>query len=438
MVCYEHIGKSMGKDFVFPSDWKEFMNLVLQESNGNQDKICSVLLVGPKNSGKTTFSLKIAKEILKKNNNSDNCAYILDCDLGQPLISPTRCVKLVKWDIADIHIGNSKNINIMPEVMFYIGGNSPIDYPLRYLNGLKYCFEYVKSLEEENIVVIINLPGWVTGVGLEIASTITAFCIDISKNVYIGFTTDFEQNTENSEYKQQNKDSFLSFPSFDLRQVMNAKNREIFIDNKLKTRVYVNTLTDLYSTKRIKELKKNVSPLKFFNEYIGYHSVGNSVVEYLCKTVHFPFSSICIVPCPNTTLISEQLKFQTPFRLTNSIVALCIFNDDQHKSIPDFCADDKKLSILDTKMILPCIGFGIVHHVDYQSSFVVVTAPYWIPSTTLSEVNALQLTEMMLPQRYSSTSKPYICKKKFIVKGIASGGKVPSNRKNLKRKIHNI
>ncbi|OII73018.1 GTPase Grc3p-like pre-mRNA cleavage complex [Cryptosporidium ubiquitum] len=430
----------MSREFVFPFDWREFSNLILQESNKQTCKINSVILIGPKNSGKTTFSLYIAKEILNDNRCLNNNVYILDCDLGQPLISPMSCVKLVKWDIKDIFIGNSKNINILPEVMFYIGGNSPIIHPLRYLKGLKQCFEYISSIEEKKITLILNMPGWITGVGLEIASIITAFCIDVSNHVYIGFTKEFEPMTKNNEDNYFNQTNFFSFPTFDLNLVKNIKNKEFLINNHLKTTVFVNTLSDLFSYNiQIDEIKKNVNPLSFFDEYMGYYSVEKCIPQYFCKTVHFPFNSICIIPCPSTTLLSEQLKFHIPARLTNSIVALCIFNDEQHKFIPEFSADSQKLDILDTKIILPCIGFGIVHHINYQSNSVVITAPCWIPSSTLSEVNALQLTEMMLPQNYFfSTSRPYICKKKYIVKGISSGGKVPSNRKNVKRKIHNI
>ncbi|KAH8584445.1 GTpase Grc3p-like Pre-mRNA cleavage complex [Cryptosporidium sp. chipmunk genotype I] len=428
----------MKEEFVFPLDWREFSNRILQESNKYRSKICSVLLIGPKNSGKTTFSLNIAKEFLNDNRFLNN-VYILDCDLGQPLISPMSCIKVVKWDIKDIHIANSKNINILPEVMFYIGGNSPITHPLRYIRGLKQCFEYIKSIEEENIILILNMPGWVTGVGLEISSIITAFCIDISNHVYIGFTREFEPNTNIFEGNFSSMTNFYSFPVFDLNLVKNVKNKEFSINNRLKTRVFVNTLSNLYSNIQINEIKKNVNPLNFFNEYMGYYLTQKYSPQYFCKTVHFPFNTICIIPCPSTTLMSEELKFHIPARLTNSVVALCIFNDEKHKFIPDFSEDDQKFNILDTKILLPCIGFGIVHHINYKLNNVVITAPCWIPSTTLSEVNALQLTEIMLPQNYSfSTSKPYICKKRFLVKGISSGGKVPNSRKNLKRKIHNI
>ncbi|KAJ1605717.1 GTPase Grc3p-like Pre-mRNA cleavage complex [Cryptosporidium canis] len=426
----------MSKKLIFPPDWHEFSNLILQRSSGLDNETCSILLIGPKNSGKTTFSLKIAGEILSNNKNIRNHIYVLDCDIGQPLISPSRCIKLVKWKIADISIENSNNINIFPEVMFYIGGNSPIVYPLRYLIGLKQCFEYLKTLEE-NITLILNIPGWITGVGLEISSVITAFCIDISSSVYIGFTKEFEQITAGSNFKNFNRDGFLLFPSFDINLVRNAKNLEILIDNRLKTRLFVNTLSDLFSILQISEQKRNTNPLNFFDEYIGYHSIGRSIFKHFCKTVHFPFSSICIIPCPGTTLLCEQLKYQMPYRLTNSVVALCIFKDDDHQFIPDFSIDGHKLNILDTDIIFPCIGFGIVHHINYQSNSVVLTTPYWIPTDTLSEVNALQLTEIMLPQNVSGTSKPYVCKKKLVVKGISSGGKVPSNRKNVKRKIHN-
>lgn len=415
------------------------MSLVLGESDSEGNKTRSVLLVGPKNSGKTTFSLEIAKEVLDKSSGSDSQVYILDCDLGQPLISPARCVKLVKWDVGETHVGSPRNINIMPEVMFYVGGNSPIDYPLRYLSGLEHCFEYVRSLEGESVTLILNLPGWVTGVGLEITSAIAALCIGVSDSVYIGFTREFGRSAAGSESGERpSRDSFLSFPCFDLRQAANSGRREVFVSNGRRTRVYADTLSDLHSGRQTGEFRKNASPLRFFDEYMGYHSVGGYTFRYSCKTVHFPFASICVVPCPNTTLVSEQLKYHIPFRLTNSVVALCIFDDRRHESIPDFSEDGRKLSILDTKIVLPCVGFGIVHHVDYLSGLVVVTAPSWIPSAALSEVNALQLTEMMLPQSCSSTSKPYICKKRFVVRGIASGGKVPSNRKNVKRKIHNL
>ncbi|KAF7457763.1 GTPase Grc3p-like Pre-mRNA cleavage complex [Cryptosporidium felis] len=426
----------MSKTFIFPTEWLKFLKNILKESSHNQNGIFSILLLGPKNTGKTTFSLYIANQIIKNKNLVNSSIYFLDCDLGQPLISPMGCVKLVKWNTRDFNIENAKNLNIPVEVMFYIGGNSPIVHPLRYLKGLKQCFEYLRGFKD--FILILNMPGWITGIGMEISSIIVSQCIEISNKVFIGFTKEFDSEDPSFRINQKIQMNFFSYKMFDLNLVKNAKDEVISVDNHLGTKVFLNTFSGSLSNGMENSSQRNINPLHFFADYIGYR-INNYTPQYSCKTVYFHFNSICIVPYPNTVLTSDELKLHLPRRLTNSVVALCIYNDEQHNFIPDFSENYQKLNILETKIIFPCIGFGIVHHVNYFLNQVVVNTPSWIPSNTLSEVNVLQLTEIMLPLGYPKTAlKPYVSKKKFIVQGISSGGKVPSSRKNLKRKIHNI
>ncbi|KAH7646858.1 hypothetical protein FG379_002010 [Cryptosporidium bovis] len=418
----------MEREYEYPEDWRAFSKKVENETADPKNKVYCVLLIGPKNSGKTTFLMENIKAVV--NSNPSSHVYILDCDLGQPLISPPSCVKLARWTQTEFSI-SERNINIVPDLMFYVGGNSPINYPLRYIKIVRECIHYVKNLKgKNNISLFLNLPGWITGVGSEILSIITSLCIKISNRVIIGFTKEVEDS------KLMDDESINMSKLFNVFRMKDRLDTDFFVQGCEKADIFMTQLSDLpINQEDNKEVSNNSNILAYFDSYICYFSME---LRGTSRVIHYPFSSICVIPSLNTTVNSYQLQYHVENRLTNSIVGLCIFRDEENKYIPDF-SETNELNILETDMFFPCIGFGIIHHVNYKSKKIVIVVPDYIPSSNILETNVIQLTEIVLPYHYSFySSSPYICKRYNIIQGSYSGGKVPCNRKNVKRKIHNI
>ncbi|KAH8739429.1 hypothetical protein FG386_000401 [Cryptosporidium ryanae] len=418
----------MENEYDYPEDWKAFSKKIENETTNPKNGVYCVLLIGPKNSGKTTFLMENIR--LVANSNPSSHIYVLDCDLGQPLISPPNCVKLVRWNRAKFRI-SERNINALPDLMFYVGGNSPINYPLRYIKIVRECIYHVQDLKgKNNISLFLNLPGWITGVGSEILSIITSLCIEVSDRVVVGFTKQVEDN------KLIDDISLNMNKLFNVFQMKDRFDTDFSIRGFEKTDVFITQLSDLFINQEgNNEVSNNSNTLIYFDSYICYFSTE---LQRSSRVIHYPFNSICIVPSLNTTMNSYQLQYHIEYRLTNSVVGLCIFRDKDNRYIPDF-SETGELNVLETDMFFPCIGFGVVHHINYKSKRIVIIAPDHIPSSNLLEINVIQLTEIMLPYNYSFySSNPYICRKDTIIQGSYSGGKVPCSRKNVKRKIHNI
>ncbi|KAL7069201.1 hypothetical protein ACR3K2_04580 [Cryptosporidium serpentis] len=430
------------EDMEYNPDWIKFRRRICKEDFSG---ILSVLILGPKNSGKTTYLLSIIQCILRYRKDNPSI-YVLDCDLGQPLIAPIACLKLVKWYHYTTPI-NISNQFLLPELMFFIGGNSPIVNPIRYLEGIKHCIEYMRQLSQENnVILLINMPGWVTGIGLEIASIITALCVSVSTKVLVGFTKSFGDtiNNENSTLRQSDNmqlvtANFLSYPSINLSIFKNKT--EIFcVQNIFETKVIIEKLQDISDfinkpSIYIKSNKKSNIMDEFAN-YIGYTLLENNMTLFGGKTLSLPFDLTFVVPAPNTSIMDSDSSLHIPYRLTNAIVALCICRETEFLTNSKISKEVSQLIILHSSVLYPCIGLGIIHHLDYSSKYIVIQTPNWISDYILNEINIVQLTEMMLPLNSANyTHKPYLCPRNNIISGMVSGSKVPINRKNVKRKI---
>jgi polynucleotide 5'-hydroxyl-kinase GRC3/NOL9 len=135
-----------------------------------QDQCLKIMVVGGKNSGKSTFLRLLVQHMLSS---SDALPInFMDLDPGQPEYSKPDCISLSK--VQEIQYGNHLSLtSTQSQLNHYIGFNSPKDQPKRYnilVEDLIHRYESDGALKHESL--LINTPGWIKGYGLELTKTL--------------------------------------------------------------------------------------------------------------------------------------------------------------------------------------------------------------------------------------------------------------------------
>ena len=166
-----------------PSDWTSFISSTVSNSDGLSPS--SILICGPKSSGKSTFCRLLVNATLSRGNSSgksrqegatnQNAVAFLDLDPGQPEFSPPGDLSLV-WlkscilgppFVHPTPIPQGGNTILRQHAFGYL---SPRDDPSHYLEcviDLFSCF-LNHSRSSRSPLLIINCSGWIQGDGLEL------------------------------------------------------------------------------------------------------------------------------------------------------------------------------------------------------------------------------------------------------------------------------
>ena len=146
--------------------WLNIFQSIINESSMSINHQ-SILTIGNKNTGKSTFSKLLINTLLSISNKK---IQLLDIDPGQPELCLPGCISLTQ--ITSPLIGtilpweNNTATSILTK---FIGFSSPNHQPLKYLKQLDHLIDNILS-SSNNTITIINSPGWVKGFGTEIIS----------------------------------------------------------------------------------------------------------------------------------------------------------------------------------------------------------------------------------------------------------------------------
>jgi polynucleotide 5'-hydroxyl-kinase GRC3/NOL9 len=186
--------QSVQTPLVVSKRWKDTADEIICSLSKNhscsQDRRNNIILVcGAKNVGKSTYAKYLSNRVLSQQ--SFDKIALLDCDTGQPELSPPGMLSLsilTKPLICPsyVHIicngeehKNYEDDQYTSDVehvsSIYYGSTTSKTNPISYMNALKELLsDYYKICTEslQNIPVIINTDGWVKGMGFEILSSI--------------------------------------------------------------------------------------------------------------------------------------------------------------------------------------------------------------------------------------------------------------------------
>ncbi|KAL8912841.1 MAG: hypothetical protein Q9171_002219 [Xanthocarpia ochracea] len=158
-----------------PNDWQPLLTALV--SKNQLDSPITVLVAGPKSSGKSTFSRMLVNGILaRKRWKPTRCVALLDVDPGQPEFSPPGEISLVQvmsctFGPPFCHpIPSTHGLTLVRA--HHIGATSPSDDPEHYLRCVSDLFQHYHQLlaQHPSCPLIVNTAGWIQGKGLEILS----------------------------------------------------------------------------------------------------------------------------------------------------------------------------------------------------------------------------------------------------------------------------
>ncbi|KAL9009359.1 MAG: hypothetical protein Q9173_005604 [Seirophora scorigena] len=164
-----------------PSDWQALIPALTSSSHAQQNK--TLLVCGPKGSGKSTFSKMLTNALLTSrqkpsytNNSSRDTPVVafLDVDLGQPEFSPPGEISLVQ--LLRCNLGPSfthpaaLDNGVQLVRAHHIGSISPKNDPQHYSRCVLDLIHHCKQMlvQYPSCPLIVNTAGWIQGTGLEL------------------------------------------------------------------------------------------------------------------------------------------------------------------------------------------------------------------------------------------------------------------------------
>lgn len=160
------------------NQWTQTLKqLQLQHNNSELDT--RIMIIGGKNSGKSTILRLLIEKLLnqdlgQEDNDTESIAnnplWYLDLDPGQPEYSDPECVSLgqIEYNTNVKPLGTTfGQCGFNKLRQHFLGVNSPQDNPELYLSLIDELFEY---FEEQYFTgtSLLNLPGWIKGFGITI------------------------------------------------------------------------------------------------------------------------------------------------------------------------------------------------------------------------------------------------------------------------------
>ena len=197
-VTYAIMDASTESHFVkqnIPTSWQPVLDdLFISFKNNVHDM--RVIVVGGKNSGKSTF-LRLLSEMFKYKTSGDHESQVsqnedslyIDLDPGQPEYSDPECLSLTEVGHRNTpQFGqclNQHNYKILKQ--YYYGSASPQDEPELYMKQVDSLLNFFEDMSFVGST-FLNLPGWIKGFGMTIVNHVIQhfkpthiICIDAPK-----------------------------------------------------------------------------------------------------------------------------------------------------------------------------------------------------------------------------------------------------------------
>ncbi|KAG5513596.1 hypothetical protein PMAC_001028 [Pneumocystis sp. 'macacae'] len=227
-----------------PELWSSTMDIIYS-SNFNE-KSARVIICGPKSSGKSTFAKNLINKFLTQKYNDHETLkkmVYIETDPSQPEFSPYGliCSHFIEKPVINPPFTHCTLPSLLKAHFF--GNTSPQNNPKYFL----LCVNDIFSTCNYDIPTIINTPGWIRGIGLELLSEIinSSNCTDI---IYIG--------------------SKSSFETFDIKST-------------LPSSIKLHTLSSIQEFFNVSEtLKINKSDLRMLSIISYFHSTNISESDY--------------------------------------------------------------------------------------------------------------------------------------------------------------
>lgn len=154
--------------------WIHDVYPLIERIAGHEGDPKIIMVIGNKNTGKSTLSKLLLNSLLLKDSQDANVCY-LDLDPGQSEFSIPYCLSLSSIS-EPIFAMNVPRVNDSLVDCKFFGYSSPQDSPKSYVSIIKELIDtYNTEYRSKGQHLIINTPGWVRGLGKELLIQLTDF-----------------------------------------------------------------------------------------------------------------------------------------------------------------------------------------------------------------------------------------------------------------------
>ncbi|VDN02670.1 unnamed protein product [Thelazia callipaeda] len=140
----------------------ELVNRIFKRYSEGKRSI--VMVIGSKNTGKSMLTRLLANSFIGSNHPA---VYILDCDVGQPEMSPPGCISLIKLSSPLLGVPIFHQRIVLLDTYFYGDITINCDSDL-YLDILRKLLKRFQDCSPSSSVLLINTCGWVEGKGVSL------------------------------------------------------------------------------------------------------------------------------------------------------------------------------------------------------------------------------------------------------------------------------
>ncbi|KAI3402322.2 GRC3 [Candida oxycetoniae] len=366
------------------------------------------MVIGGKNTGKTTFSKSMANYSVLSSKQS---VVYLDLDPGQSEFSSPYCLSL--------HVEKSAQYcfdwtHSRAGVSHYYGFTSPMEAPTRYLEIAEILFkEYSTKYAPKRYPLIVNTPGWIKGYGREILSQLSqiiepTFVVHLTKNVPV------EPSSENPELIQnlQLQDLNVLPGSFYASKYHAAQIRSIY-----KLLYFHQDRNNCFDFSRY---LLDHAPFRI-SYYVGENGAGvyaASVLNFNVNPTTFNYKNM---PFLLESLIWGVYATEKE-NLTGQVIC-----DNQYDSFPNIISgDEADAAKLEKKDFL---GLLIVHSVNSKDRYLNVYTPHFVRSLVQKYLNNGH--RILLTRGEGDIPETEMIHPTFVKERISSQSKhIPSKLKN--------
>uniref|UniRef100_A0A915Q185 Polyribonucleotide 5'-hydroxyl-kinase Clp1 P-loop domain-containing protein n=1 Tax=Setaria digitata TaxID=48799 RepID=A0A915Q185_9BILA len=338
----------------------ELTEQILNKSRKGKRSI--TMVVGSKNTGKSMLTRVLANALLGKDRPPP---YILDCDIGQPEMSPPGCVSLIKLTSPLLGVPMFQQRILLSDSYFY-GRISLSDDSASYMALLKILLGRFFSDSLSSSALLINTCGWVEGKGASLLDEMMKL-----------FDPDFVFSFITS-----------SGPNYTVRQsaAKNAAKSVVFHVDAIEKPTHTISAPSILRSLRITAYMANLCPaptVKSFAEAVPFAVLFRNVAVLVHSNEPFPANHVFAV-------------------LNCTLVALCVRNSINESQEDKRVFDDRDMPILlnpHEVEELSVIGYGFIRAIDIEQRIFFISTPLELPA--LQEVNVLARgLNIDLPQNF--------------------------------------
>lgn len=180
-------------------NWTNIINEIGSSTSSSSPSISMV--IGNKNSGKSTFSKALLNNLVINNAGSTSISY-LDLDPGQSEFSTPYCLSITSRNSPIFGL----NINGESSSTEYYGFTTPQLNPKLYISIVRKLWNfYLAHHQPLGNHLVVNTPGWIKGLGKQLLEEITSF-VKPENMIYLnGLGQIFEQDSSTLENLTFNK-----------------------------------------------------------------------------------------------------------------------------------------------------------------------------------------------------------------------------------------